>query len=649
MTDSASPLATVIEELVELARMQEADEHSLAFDADLREATGRLAAMGLDDHVPEDVLIGLVARAVTTDQHLPPLPPGTVGRLIQRVTEALEVRVEKTGSATGDALLLTCLQPIFRAATVEQPLRSRLATVAERIAMALSVDACTIFLHDESTKALALRAAWGMDPATVGAVTLRVGAGIAGQAALNQHTIIASDARSHSHYLDHPGLGDEQFASQISTPMVVNGPDRLVGVLSVHSLQKRQPTTYELGFLESVASQLSVTIDTERRSTQTDVELQRKVTELATLQRVSRLVASTLDLSEVLKLITEQAVELINAEAAAIFRLPPEQPDTHEPHPTIEYRVGRIRSHEDESSRDVVVRDVLQSGVARTRDISYVDGRSSVFCLPLNTARETVGALCFRLRHGTSLDEEQLGLLQAFGDAAAIAIDNARLYQEAIKSIQTQSALVQEMHHRVRNNLQTVAALLSLQLRSEEDAPWSHELREAVSRIQSIAAVHDIMSDECRLAGTTVDVIARMVAEDAHSTLIPPGIHITFDIPESTLTVPSRQAPIIALLINELTANAIHHGFAGRSHGRITITGYQDGGSATIQVSNDGVRIAEGFEPAESDGLGMRIAQRLVTSDLRGHFSIRPTDTGTVATIRFPIMADHAEKSAFSD
>lgn len=646
MAERAQTIDSLICQLVKLAHEGEVGDDRRPSGSECRDLVAHIAQSAAQHNIQAVELIGQLALAARTDASGSLPRADTIGRLILQLRDALDGCTDASDSTAREAHLLTHLRPICRAVTRDQPLAARLTTIARRIAVAMRLDACTIFLHDEATKSLALRAAWGMDPATVGAVTLRVGDGIAGQAALDQRTIVATDARAHRNFLDHPGLGDEQFTTQISTPMIVNGPERLVGVLSIHSLDKRQTVAYELDFLESVASLLGVTIDTERRSVQTDVELQRKITELATLQRVSRVVASTLDLSEVLKLITEQAVELINAEAAAIFRLPAENADVEDILPTIEYRVGRIRNHEDETSRDVVVRDVLQSGVARTRDISYVDGTSSVFCLPLNTARETVGALCFRLRHGVSLDEEQLGLLQAFGDAAAIAIDNAGLYQEAITSIQTQSTLVQEMHHRVRNNLQTVAALLSLQLRSDEDAPWSQELREAVGRIQSIAAVHDIMSDAPRLAGTTVDVIARLVAEDAHSTLIPPGLNITFDIPKSTLTVPSRQATIIALLINELTANAIHHGFAGRERGRITITGNQDHGAAIIEVINDGVRIANGFKPAESSGLGMRITQRLVTSDLRGSFSIRPTETGTIATIRFPIVEDDIEDAA---
>ncbi len=154
------------------------------------------------------------------------------------------------------------------------------------------------------------------------------------------------------------------------------------------------------------------------------------------------------------------------------------------------------------------------------------------------------------------------------------------------------------------------------------------------------------MSDESRLAGTTIDVLAKMVAEEAHSTLTPPGLTVEYDIKPTTLRVPSKQATIIALLINELTANAIHHGFRNRKRGRVTIHAREEDGEAVIEVANDGAKIPEGFDPAESDGLGMRITQRLVSSDLRGEFTIKPTGRGTLATIRFPIVSIVEEDQA---
>jgi two-component sensor histidine kinase len=234
--------------------------------------------------------------------------------------------------------------------------------------------------------------------------------------------------------------------------------------------------------------------------------------------------------------------------------------------------------------------------------------------------------------------EDDLGLLQAFTDSASLAIENAQLYREARHSVETASTLLQEMHHRVRNNLQTVAALLSIQIRQEPDTPSAEHLREAVSRIQAIAAVHDLLSDEERLSGVTIDAVARLVAEEARSTIIRPGLKVDFEIARSDIRVPSKQATVLALLTNELVSNAVIHGFKEREHGRIEIRTSRRGSIATVEVENDGVRIPDGFDPSLSRGLGMRIVQRLVSSDLGGEFTIESTETGTVARIVFPLV-----------
>lgn len=536
---------------------------------------------------------------------------------------------------------LSALHQINRAATANLKLSEMLDTVVHVVAETTDSDACEVFMYDNSTGLLTLRAAVGLNPASVNAVTIRVGGGITGRAAQESRLISAPDAHAHESFLAHPGIGDEIYMSQVSVPILIQGQGKLVGILNIHSMERRHHEDDELEFLQTVAGELAISIENARQYSSTDERLRQKVAELGTLQRVSRMLASTLDLPDVLRLISEQAIELIHAEAAAIFRLSRQRwQRVQDASPIIEYRVGPVRELEQPEDRDNLVKEVIRSGTTLSSDIRFVDGIGTLFCLPLRTAREPVGALCFRLKQSAVPDEDTLGILQAFSDSAAMAIENAQLYQDAMHSVQTQSALVQEMHHRVRNNLQTVAALLSLQLRTAEDAPWSTEIREAISRIQSIAAVHDLLSDERRLGGTTVDVIARLVAEDAHSTLIPAGLNVQFDIEPSNLRIPSRQATIISLLINELAANAISHGFQNRPAGNVRIRGWEEDDWAHIEVWNDGRGVPDGFNPAESSGLGMRITQRLVTSDLKGTFTIASNDGGTRALIRFPIVED---------
>ncbi|HWV34292.1 MAG TPA: GAF domain-containing protein [Thermomicrobiales bacterium] len=533
---------------------------------------------------------------------------------------------------------LEALHRINRAATSNFELSEMLDTIAHVVVNTTRSDASAIFLYDESTGLLSLQAAVGMEPGAVGNVTIRLGTGIIGRAALEGRLIAAPDAQAHESYFAHPGVGDEKYRSQVSVPMLIQGQNRLVGVLNIHSVEQRDFDQDELEFLRTVAGELAITIENARRHSNTDERLRQKIAELGTLQRVTRSLASTLSLDGVLRLIAEQAVELVHAEAAAIFRLDQTQ-GQGEPEAMVQSRVGTFRNHVNIEDRNAVVDDVLKTGTARRKLLSYTDGPAILFCLPLLSARDTVGALCFRLQDD-NLGEDTLAMLQSFADSAAMAIENAQLYEDAMMSLKTQQTLVQEMHHRVRNNLQTVAALLSLQLRRNEHEPWAVQIREAISRIQSIAAVHDLLSDERRLAGTTVDVIARMVAEDAHSTLIPPGLQVRFDIPPTTLMVPSRQATIMSLLINELAANAISHGFENRDHGYIRIRAWEEDGMANVEVFNDGQKVPENFDPATSEGLGMRITNGLVTSDLKGTFTITSMADGTSALMRFPIAND---------
>ncbi|HEY7029705.1 MAG TPA: GAF domain-containing protein, partial [Thermomicrobiales bacterium] len=436
---------------------------------------------------------------------------------------------------------LSALHRINRTATANLKLSEMLETTVRVVADTTRSDACAVFLYDPATDSLALRAAVGLNPASVGALTIRPGSGITGRAAAEGRPVIAPDARRHEDFVSSAAFGDGVYTSQASVPLLYHGANRLVGVLNILSVARRTFDDDDVAFLQTVAGELAISIENARLYSRTDARLRRKVAELGTLQRVSRTVASSLDLTHVLRSIAEAAVELINAEAAAIFRLP--RPGDVVPDgrgPTIEYRVGPSRQVVDVDGRNGFVLDVIESGAAQATEMEYTDGTGRLFCLPLRSARGNLGALCIRMAPGTELIEDELGLLQAFTDSASIAIENAELYQDARHGLETASTLLQEMHHRVRNNLQTVAALLSIQLRQLNDEPAADHLREAVSRIQAIAAVHDLLSDERRLGGATIDAIARLVAEEAHSTLIPPGLQVTFEIPKSDIEVPSK-------------------------------------------------------------------------------------------------------------
>lgn len=533
---------------------------------------------------------------------------------------------------------LNALHQINRAATTNLQLGALLDITVEAVVSATASNSCAVYLYEPVTDSFALRAAVGLNPSSVGAIAFRAELGITGAAAASRKTIVAPDAFAHPAYLAAPQTGDSVYASQVSSPMLVPGSDQVIGVLNVLSIDRREFDDDEIAFLETVSGELAMSIQNARMQTVTDAQLRRKLVELSTLQRVSRTVASSLDLPDVLRLITESAVELIDAEAAGVFRLRKhDHGDEAEATPIVEYRAGERKYYVNESQRDQLVLEVISSGAAKAVEMDYTHGRHPMFCMPLRSARETWGALCLRLRPGGEINDDYLGLLQAFTDSASLAIENAQLYLQSQRSVDTSNALLQEMHHRVRNNLQTVGALLSLQIREDPSAESATYLREAVNRIQAIAAVHDLLSDERRMNGATTDEIARLVVEQARSTMIPPDLHVEFEIGKSDVKAPSKQATVLALCTNELVSNAVNHGFRGRDHGRIQIRTLRRDPFATIEVENDGEKVPDNFEPDESRGLGMKIIQRLVTSDLHGRFTIRSVGNGTIAAITFPI------------
>ena len=504
-------------------------------------------------------------------------------------------------------------------------------------------DGCAVFINQPGTDRLQVRAALGFATERIHGIQLSVGEGIVGKAASDRETILAPDAHHHPNFLAVPGSGEERFRSEIATPMVTTDTNEMIGVLCLFSQKQRSFDDETVEFLEAIAREAAHAIVAARMRSASEEQLRKKIAELSTLQRVSRMIASSLDLDEVLRSIATASVEIIDAEAAAVFRLPPPNvSESEEPSLVMDYRVGEIRPLVDESSRTRLVMQVIKSGAARITELDYIGGSNLLFCMPLRSARGTMGALCIRLRPGIELAEDELGLLQAFTDTASLAIENAQLYEEARASVQKSSTLLQEMHHRVRNNLQTVAALLSLQLRETQSTETTDALREAVSRVQSIAAVHDLLSDEGRLAGATVEAIARLVVEQASMTFIHPPLRVTFTIEPSTLVVSSRQATVLALLINELVANAVEHGFRGRTSGHIWIRAETKGHMCTLDVENDGEPLPPTFDVSEAKGLGMRIVERLVTSDLGGQFVMAGTDTGTRVRLSFPITTNDA-------
>jgi two-component system, sensor histidine kinase PdtaS len=229
------------------------------------------------------------------------------------------------------------------------------------------------------------------------------------------------------------------------------------------------------------------------------------------------------------------------------------------------------------------------------------------------------------------------GRLSSNGEGANGAIvmisditDEIRKEQE----LKIKSAMIHEIHHRVKNNLQTIAGLLRMQARRSESPEVSEQLEQTVNRILSIAVVHEFLSKDEQSIINIHEVCNRILDEVKHGTL-DPGKRIELLLEGSQqFSLPAQQATSCALIINELLQNAVEHGYRDRGDGTIRVRLESNADSMLVEVQDDGAGLPEGFDLARS-GLGLRIIQTLVSEDLKGHFTLE-NGQGTRARVSFP-------------
>jgi two-component sensor histidine kinase len=191
--------------------------------------------------------------------------------------------------------------------------------------------------------------------------------------------------------------------------------------------------------------------------------------------------------------------------------------------------------------------------------------------------------------------------------------------------LMTKDATIREIHHRVKNNLQEVAALLRMQARRSDNPEVRSALQAAIGRVATIATVHEALSQN--IAGT-VDfdsVFGRTLrlSADAAST----GFPVRTVQEGSFGDVPGDDAAALAMVLTELVTNAVEHGLAPAGGGTVWIKATRDGDSLTVTVADNGVGMPKDG-PGEGAGLGTQIVRTLTTGELRGSIDWLPRAGG---------------------
>jgi two-component sensor histidine kinase len=252
---------------------------------------------------------------------------------------------------------------------------------------------------------------------------------------------------------------------------------------------------------------------------------------------------------------------------------------------------------------------VARGRAARTGEIEARDATVRLRALPLQHSGEHIGALVL-VRDVTELRRRERQLLG-------------------------KDATIREIHHRVKNNLQTVAALLRLQARRTTVPEARAALEESVRRISSIAVVHETLSGALDQT-VDFDYVADNVAAMMLDVAAVPGVHLGREGSFGMLS--AEVATPLAMVLTELVQNAVEHGFADvaqTNDPQVTVTVVRvESGALRMQVRDNGRGLPAEFSLDGSERLGLQIVRTLVETELAGQLDLAAADGGgTVATV----------------
>lgn len=204
------------------------------------------------------------------------------------------------------------------------------------------------------------------------------------------------------------------------------------------------------------------------------------------------------------------------------------------------------------------------------------------------------------------------------------------------EELMVKTSVIKEIHHRVKNNLQTIASLLRMQMRRTTSDEARDVLNESLNRILSISLVHETLSHHDEENIDISDVAQKLLGLLAHS-LVSKDCHVETKFSGDTLPMPSDAATSLALVLNELITNAIIHGFEGRREGLLAVTIRRDGPDGVIIVCDD-ASACPTHRRYGAQTSGMAIVRTLIEKDLQGTIDFDDgVPEGTVVTIRFPL------------
>jgi len=543
--------------------------------------------------------------------------------MTQRLSDSTSTPI--TGSSTRPQAV-TALRDIARALSTAWDLHTTLDLIARKTTEVMHVNSCTIYLLDPDGQTLRLRATTGLDKRALGLATLEVGEGMTGYAVQGNRPVYASHAQDDPHFKRVKGTGETAFHSLLAVPLVIE--TKAIGALNVQTFKAHEYSPEEVEVLSLIADLAAGALAKARLYD----NQKRQLEEMQALAELSEVVTSPQYLDDILDVVTDMAAKMMDAAVCSIFLLDESErylklrsakqaTQPYHDRPPLDVGEG-VLGQVIASGQPIAIRDVRADDRYLAREMARSEGLVSLLSVPLSVRERVIGVMNCYTASEHSFTDEQRTLFLTLANQTALAIENARLVSNA--------AMVREMHHRIKNNLQTVAMLMQLQL-SDASAEVRQELMTSINRVHSIAAVHEVLSERGFRLVDLKAVLERVTRAMVNS-LTGPETNIIVNVEGQAMLLPSRAATNIALVVNELVQNTIDHAFTGQDQGQVRISLSRAPQELVISVRDDGL----GLPQDHTSGMGLEIAEVLIAEQLRGELSFQQRQPGTEVTIRIP-------------
>lgn len=217
---------------------------------------------------------------------------------------------------------------------------------------------------------------------------------------------------------------------------------------------------------------------------------------------------------------------------------------------------------------------------------------------------------------------------------SVVLVHNVTELRRRDRALLSKDATIREIHHRVKNNLQSVSALLRLQSRRVDDEYSRLALEEAVRRIGSIALVHETLSNSARDSISFDEVLSKIVKNSVELSPRPGEISINYS--GEFGSIPALLATPLALIITELIQNSLEHGLSELGS-RVDVLVQREDREVKVIVKDDGSGLPDGFNLRDNSNLGLEIVKTLTENELSGSLNFSNSRPGTEVKVTFQI------------